>query len=196
MANDEIRADDMRRRTPRWSKDREDKFIEILERTCNVSHAAAAAGLNRRWLYKRREADPAFALRWREAIDASFEELRWHMLERMRDGWTRTETRVDPETGKPIAIRTVHDFRPGPAVALLRLRQEEIIAMRRIEAEARAAQARADYRADHEAQAEPVRRFMDEIRARLASAADVDAEAPGAAGSGEEDEEHDGKADG
>lgn len=168
MAKDKSRAGAPRRGAVRWSKDREDRFIEMLERHCNVSRAAAEIGANPRGLYRRRQTDPEFARRWREAIDASFDDLRLRMLARVRDGWTRTETRIDPDTGKSLAVRTVHDMRPGPAVALLRLRQEEVIAMRRIEAEERAARAGEA----PEAQGTQVRAFMDEIRARLRDTAD------------------------
>lgn len=168
MAKDESRARKVRRGAVRWSKEREDRFIEMLAQHCNVSRAAAEIGANVRGLYKRRQTDPDFARRWREAIDASFDALRLRMLVRVSEGWVRTETRIDPETRKPITIRTVHDMRPGPAVALLRLRQEEVIAMRRIEAAERAARA-------GEAPEGPgvrARAFMDEIRARLLDAAD------------------------
>jgi len=170
MAKVGRRAGKGRRDTVHWNKDREDRFIAALERTCNVARAAAEIGVHTRGLYRRRQTDPDFARRWREAIDASFDALRLRMLVRVSEGWVRTETRIDPETKKATMIKTVHDMFPGPAVALLRLRQEEVLAMRRIEAEERAVRAGEA----PETQGVRARAFMDQIRARLLDTAGGD----------------------
>ena len=58
-------------RTPK--KDWRQTFINELAQTCNVSLAAAKAKVGRRTVYDARDADPAFAAAWDEAIEIAVE---------------------------------------------------------------------------------------------------------------------------
>jgi hypothetical protein len=59
------------RRIKRW----ETKFLSALSKVPSVKHACRSAGIARRTAYDRRERDVEFARRWKEAIDASVDEL-------------------------------------------------------------------------------------------------------------------------
>lgn len=73
---------------------REEKFLAVLRRTCNVSEAAAAAGIGRRTAYEWRDADDAF----REAWDDAAQEAADHLE---REAWRRAVEGTD----KPITFQ-------------------------------------------------------------------------------------------
>ena len=50
-------------------------FLRELEKTGSVSYSAARAGIDRRTLYRWRDADPRFAERWDRALQLREEEL-------------------------------------------------------------------------------------------------------------------------
>lgn len=52
-----------------------DKFFAVLAATANVSKAAKAAKVSRSWVYEQKEADEAFAARWKEAEDVACDAL-------------------------------------------------------------------------------------------------------------------------
>lgn len=65
----------MRGRTVRTDK-KEGRFLEELRTTGgNVSRACEAIKVNRQRVYEWRAADPAFAAKWDEAVEAGTEEL-------------------------------------------------------------------------------------------------------------------------
>jgi hypothetical protein len=61
-------------------------FLRILEATCNVSEGARAAGVDRRTVYRWREADEDFAAAWQEAEDAAADKLEQIAFERATSG--------------------------------------------------------------------------------------------------------------
>lgn len=52
-----------------------EQFLEALEETCSVKHAAAKAGINRDTAYTHRKQDLAFAGRWDAAIERGLDDL-------------------------------------------------------------------------------------------------------------------------
>ena len=52
-----------------------EQFLEALEETCSVKHAAAKAGINRDTAYTHRKQDLAFAGRWDAAIERAVDDL-------------------------------------------------------------------------------------------------------------------------
>lgn len=66
-----------------------DIFLEQLRLTCNVSHAARAAGIGRRTAYDWRDADPGFAAAWDEAEEEAIDALELAARERAIDGSDR-----------------------------------------------------------------------------------------------------------
>ena len=64
----------------KWTPEARETFIKVLRNTGNVSLAARAIGMHRRYMYDLKDADPEFALEWddavQEATDVLIEEAR------------------------------------------------------------------------------------------------------------------------
>lgn len=81
-------------------------FLDHLAACCNVTRAAAAAGVGVSTVYDTRRRDPAFAAQWDEAIEAGYATLEALLIERAAlgpdrggDGWAPGDTPVPgPET--------------------------------------------------------------------------------------------------
>lgn len=106
-----------KRRPPK--RDWDDAFIEALEHTQLVSHAAAAAGVGRSTVYDRRDHDAKFAARWDDIVERATEELE---LEAYRRAYVGTE--------KPIyqggaCVGTVREFSDTLTIFLLKARKPE-----------------------------------------------------------------------
>jgi hypothetical protein len=65
----------------RWSQNSEAKFLDALAMTCNVSTALEAAGFTPSPVYRRRRNDPAFAERWRLALEIGYDRLEARLIE-------------------------------------------------------------------------------------------------------------------
>jgi hypothetical protein len=78
-----------------WSKAKEQQFLSILADTCNVSLAAAEAGVSVSQAYRRRKADAAFRGAWLEAIAAAYQKLELVLLERAFAGTEKIVRRKD-----------------------------------------------------------------------------------------------------
>jgi hypothetical protein len=65
-----------------WTQEAEDKFLDVLAATCNVSAAAAEAGFSRVAVYRRRRLWPAFAEAWAAAVGQGYVELEALLVER------------------------------------------------------------------------------------------------------------------
>ena len=61
-------------------------FLDALEKTGNVSAAAAAAGISRPHVYLARADDPEFAVAWSERIEAAVQSLEGEARRRALDG--------------------------------------------------------------------------------------------------------------
>ena len=74
-------------------------FLNHLGRTGSVTFAAARAGLPRRPLYKRREADADFAARWEEALQLGIDRLQDDAMRRALHGTERAVFRNGQRVG-------------------------------------------------------------------------------------------------
>jgi hypothetical protein len=70
-----------RARLKQWTPRTEDRFLEVLGSTCNVRAAASAVGLCPTSAYNQRRRWPAFARRWRAALEQGYLELEFGLLE-------------------------------------------------------------------------------------------------------------------
>jgi len=90
-------------------------FLEQLTLTANVTASALAAGRQRNTIYDMRNADPAFAAQWDDAIEKSVDALEQEARRRAYEGdcrkkfTSRGEPIIDPETGEHYIEREYSD---------------------------------------------------------------------------------------
>ena len=78
-----------------WSKAKEQVFLTVLAETCNVTCAAAEAGVSVSAAYRRRKADAGFRAAWLEAIGSAYQRLELVLLERAFVGTEKIVRRKD-----------------------------------------------------------------------------------------------------
>ena len=78
-----------------WSKAKVAEFLSVLAETCNVTRAAAEAGVSVSAAYRRRKADAGFRNAWLEAIGAAYQRLELVLLERAFVGTEKIVRRKD-----------------------------------------------------------------------------------------------------
>lgn len=86
----------LRARTKRsWTKEKEAKFVSVLADTCNVTRAAAEAGVSVGGAYKHRKDNAAFRAGWLEAIAVAYQRLELVLLDRAFNGTEKLVKRRD-----------------------------------------------------------------------------------------------------
>lgn len=98
-----------------WNDETETRFLNALAASCNVRRGAAAIGYTPATLYWRRRKDPAFAERWRAAMEQGYVRIEAALIEGAEDALAGRMP--DPEL--PIPQMTVRE-----AIDLLRLHQQ------------------------------------------------------------------------
>ena len=78
-----------------WPKKKIEDFLSALAETCNVTLAAAAAGVSASAAYRRRTADAGFRGAWLEALGAAYQKLEMILLERAFVGTEKLVRRKD-----------------------------------------------------------------------------------------------------
>jgi hypothetical protein len=78
-----------------WSKAKEREFLSVLAETCNVTLAAAEAGVSVSGAYRRRKMDAVFRGAWLEAIGTAYQRLEMVLLERAFAGTEKLIRRKD-----------------------------------------------------------------------------------------------------
>jgi len=78
-----------------WSKARVAEFLSVLAETCNVTQAAADAGVSVSAAYRRRKTDAGFRGAWLEAIGSAYQRLELVLLERAFLGTEKIVRRKD-----------------------------------------------------------------------------------------------------
>jgi hypothetical protein len=78
-----------------WTKAKEAEFLSVLAETCNVTLAAAEAGVSVSAAYRRRKADAGFRGAWLEAVGAAYQRLELVLLERAFVGTEKLVRRRD-----------------------------------------------------------------------------------------------------
>lgn len=95
-----------------WTDEAEAAFLDALGASCNVSMAAAAIGYTTATLYWRRRRDPAFAERWRAALEQGYVRIEAMLLDLAENALAGRA----PDAGSPIPAMTVKE-----ALELLRM---------------------------------------------------------------------------
>src|SRR3954447_2963998 len=70
-----------RARLHQWTPRVEDRFLAVLQATCNVKAALSAVGMSKGSGYTHRKRWPGFARRWREAEETGLMRLDWALVE-------------------------------------------------------------------------------------------------------------------
>ena len=78
-----------------WTNAKEAEFLAVLAETCNVTQAAAEAGVSSSAAYKRRKENAAFRAAWLEAISVAYQRLELVLLERAFNGTEKLVKRRD-----------------------------------------------------------------------------------------------------
>lgn len=78
-----------------WSKKKIEDFLSALSETCNVTLAAAEAGVSVSAAYRRRKLDAGFRGAWMQAIGAAYQRLEMVLLERVFVGTEKLVRRKD-----------------------------------------------------------------------------------------------------
>jgi len=99
----------IRSKGQRWSDEAEERFLDQLAASCNVSAAAEAAGFTRYSIYKRRRRDPAFAKRWQAAVEQGYARIEAMLVER--------------------ASNSLEGFAPDPDTPIPQMSVKEILAV-------------------------------------------------------------------
>ena len=102
----------------RWTKKKEQDFLNALSDTCNVTLAAKMAGVGNTTVYTRRGADAAFRDGWARAIAQGYARLEIETLERALRGSVRTITNKDGST------ETQVEYSDRVALTLLRMHRD------------------------------------------------------------------------
>jgi hypothetical protein len=78
-----------------WSKNKEQTFLSALAETCNVTLAAAEAGVSSSSAYRRRKSHAAFRAGWLEALSTAYQRLELVLLDRAFNGTEKLVKRRD-----------------------------------------------------------------------------------------------------
>lgn len=106
-----------------WSRDKEKAFLSALAETCNVTLAAAEAGISPSGAYQRRRSDARFRAGWGEALAIAYHKLELILLERALNGtekWSPSATEAKKDCAN---IPTSSRWRCSKCIATLRSRR-------------------------------------------------------------------------
>lgn len=104
-----------------WTKGKEQAFLEALADTCNVTAAAAAAGVSKGGAYERRNKVAAFRAGWAEAIATAYQRLELVMLDRALNGTEKIVVRKDGSEER------MRDYPNQIAMTLLKMHHDSAV---------------------------------------------------------------------
>lgn len=78
-----------------WSEAKQREFLTVLAETCNVTQAAAEAGVSVSHAYRRRKSNAAFRAAWLEALGTAYQRLELVLLDRAFNGTEKVIKRND-----------------------------------------------------------------------------------------------------
>lgn len=117
-----VESPKMRRPSKRdWTEAKQCDFLSALAETCNVSRAAAVAGVSVSSAYRRRKTNAAFRAGWADAIATAYQRLELELLDRALNG---TEKVVKRRDGSEERVR---DYSNTVALTLLRMHRDSAI---------------------------------------------------------------------
>lgn len=105
----------------RWSNARERTFLTVLSETCNVTQAAAEAGIAVSSAYARKRKYAAFRAGWSEAIGAAYQRLELVLLDRAFNGVEKVVRRRDGSEERMV------EYSNAMALTLLKMHRESAV---------------------------------------------------------------------
>jgi hypothetical protein len=158
-----------------WTDAKKERFIEVLEATCNIAAGLRAVGMSRSGLTKLRARDGAFRARMADSRKRAYVDLEFFTLGKIMDGTVKTVTKADG------SVETVHEYPLHLALQLLRLHRDV--------ADSAAAEEAPDGASDEARKIEVVERLMRKMRKlrERVEQADKAAGGAGADGAGDPD---------
>ena len=88
----------------RW----QDRFLEELAQTSNVTKSAEAVGRKTADVYKLRRTNPAFSDKWQQALCEGYDHLEMEVLRRLREGDLTTPDGGKYDFGNALRILIAH----------------------------------------------------------------------------------------
>ncbi|MGE4506210.1 MAG: hypothetical protein AB7D51_12750 [Desulfovibrionaceae bacterium] len=104
----------------RFTRERQERFLEALRLTGNVTEAAREVGISRSRAYQVRAADEAFALRWRDACLSLGDRIEAEAVRRALEGVEEPYFYQGEERG------TVRRYNDALLMFLLKMRRPDI----------------------------------------------------------------------
>ena len=101
-----------------WTPAKQEKFIDALTESCNVTLAAKKARVSLTTVYRRRSQDATFRAEWGRAVAVGYSQLEMMLLERALHG---VEKPVSAKAGETSVMRHYDD---RTALALLKLHRD------------------------------------------------------------------------
>jgi hypothetical protein len=89
-----------------WTAKKEEKFLEALAESCNVTFACRAAGVSSSAAYRHRAADATFRAAWGRAVGVGYSQLEMMLLERALKGVEKPVKAGSAETMRHYDDRT------------------------------------------------------------------------------------------
>jgi hypothetical protein len=105
-----------------WTRQKEVAFLSALAETCNVTAAAAAAGVSKGGAYQRRKKVAAFRAGWADAIAIAYQQLELAVLDRSLNGTEKVTIRKDGSEER------VRDYPNAVAMTLLKMHRDSATA--------------------------------------------------------------------
>ena len=106
-----------------WPRATTQRFLEELAASCNVTGAAAAAGVSPSSAYRRRAADASFRADWGQALSAGYAQLEMMMLERALHGVEKTVVLKNGES------QVMREYCDRTALTLLKMHRDSVTAV-------------------------------------------------------------------
>ena len=101
----------------RWTDEAEERFLDRLASSYNVTYAAARTGFSRHAIYARRRSDPGFAERWQAALEQGYARLELALVKAANDRLSRKL----PDPNMPFPEMTVRE-----AITILQLHRAAV----------------------------------------------------------------------
>lgn len=102
-----------------WSQGKAERFVEGLSNYCNVTRAAAEAGISVSAAYRRRTVDASFRSAWAQAMSIGYAQLEMMMLERALHGVEKIVVRGGES-------QVMREYCDRTALALLKMHRESV----------------------------------------------------------------------